>query len=77
MNKENEFRQELESLLNIHSQENFSNTPDWILAKYLLNCLVNFNEAIRARDDWYEVTLSLGDCYFGDKPESNINKKEK
>jgi len=76
MSKENEFRQELESLLNIHCQENFSNTPDWILAKYLLNCLINFNEATRSRDDYYEVTLSPGDCYFGDKPESKVLKND-
>ena len=34
-----EFRQELESLINRHSMENASNTPDWILADYLAACL--------------------------------------
>lgn len=44
---------ELKRLLNRHSQENDSNTPDFILAEYLLGCLKVFNTAVRDRDKWY------------------------
>jgi len=33
------FKQELEHLINKHSMENRSNTPDFILADYLVRCL--------------------------------------
>ena len=48
-----DFEKELGVLLNKHSEENDSNTPDFILAKYLMWCLQNFNEAIKAREKWY------------------------
>ena len=47
------FEMELESLLNRFSQENGSNTPDFILAKYLNDCLTTWNQAIAAREKWY------------------------
>ena len=47
------FRKELESLINRHSKENGSNTPDWILAEYLDHCLVAFDLAVQAREIWY------------------------
>src|ERR1041385_370169 len=40
-----QFAQRLERLINAHSQENGSNTPDFILAQYLLACLRAFNTA--------------------------------
>lgn len=36
-------------LLNRHSAENESNTPDWILAQFLLGCLRAFNQATNDR----------------------------
>ena len=48
-----DFKKELESLINKHSKENGSNTPDFILAEYLNNCLENFNHIITAREKWY------------------------
>ena len=47
------FEQELESLINKHSRENESGTPDFILAKYLEDCLKVFAEATARRDSWY------------------------
>lgn len=47
------FKEELESLINRHSLENDSNTPDFILAQYIQGCLDNFNTTITARDKWY------------------------
>lgn len=54
------FREELASILNRHSIENFSNTPDFILAQYLIDCLDAFETACRARDTWYGVSLHPG-----------------
>lgn len=47
------FKEDLEDLINRHSIENDSNTPDFILANYLNNCLINFADAVNARDCWY------------------------
>lgn len=48
-----EFEKELEQLINKHSLENGSNTPDFIIAQYLCSCLCNFNFTIAAREKWY------------------------
>lgn len=47
------FQEELETLINKHSMESGSDTPDWILAQYIQNSLDTFNKAVRARDRWY------------------------
>lgn len=47
------FRKELAQLLNYHSLESGSDTPDFILAKYLANCLVAFDVAMEEREKWY------------------------
>lgn len=47
------FETELQHLINRHSKENGSNTPDFILAKYLDVCLANFNSAVAERERWY------------------------
>ena len=43
------FKQELKDVINRHSMENGSNTPDFILAEYLLACLEAFDKATRER----------------------------
>ncbi len=52
-NKTLSFRQELEVLINMHSKENDSNTPDWILADYLAGCLKSLDETINKREVYY------------------------
>ena len=47
------FEKELEALTNKHSLENESNTPDWILAQYLIGCLSAFTRATQQRESWY------------------------
>ena len=44
---------ELASTLNKASAENESNTPDWILAEYMIACLGAFTVATLRREDWY------------------------
>lgn len=53
MEKEIKFREELQVLLNKNSRENNSNTPDFILANYLLGCLTSFEVAVQQRETWY------------------------
>ena len=43
----------LASALNRFSAENGSNTPDWILAQFLLRCLAAWNEGLHQRATWY------------------------
>lgn len=51
-----EFERELAQLINKHSLENASDTPDFILALYLRNCLDNFAQVLTARDHWYNFS---------------------
>ena len=44
------FQEELENLINKHSQENGSDTPDFILARYMNDCLDAYNTAVKSRD---------------------------
>ena len=52
--EDNGFKRELESLINYHSQENNSNTPDFILAEYIMGCLDAFDKATNKRTKWYK-----------------------
>lgn len=54
-----EFR--LEELINEYSMENGSDTPDFILARYLKNCLENFDAAVKEREEWYGRQKHLSD----------------
>lgn len=54
------FRLELQSLINRHSLENGSNTPDFILARYLERCLTTFNETMTERAAWYDPKIRAG-----------------
>ena len=51
--RESSFFKELAGVLNGHSMENASNTPDWILAAFLGNCLAALDTAIQQRETWY------------------------
>jgi len=46
------FMNELQELINKHSMENGSHTPDFIIAHFLQNALLDYNQAVRARDKW-------------------------
>jgi len=54
------FRKELEIAINRCSEERGSNTPDFILAKYLKDCLSAFDTAVTQRDRWYGVKMKPG-----------------
>lgn len=57
---------ELAEVLNRHSCENASNTPDYVLAQYLLSCLAAFDVATRARERHYGVQLQPGRVLVND-----------
>jgi len=58
-------RDHLAATLNRYSAENGSNTPDFILADFLLRCLEAFDLTSRSRERWYGRSLSIGG---GDMP---------
>lgn len=51
--KEPTFHEELCSLINRRSMGNKSNTPDFLLARYMESCLKNYEETINLRERWY------------------------
>lgn len=54
-----EFKEELRNLVNKHCLESDSQTPDWCIANYLINCLLAMNIVISSRDIWYEDDKKL------------------
>jgi hypothetical protein len=48
-----DLRKEIESALNRNCAENGSNTPDFILAEYLMDCLLAFDKTVKRRAQWY------------------------
>jgi hypothetical protein len=58
--------QDFATAINKVSAENGSNTPDFILANYLIMCLENFDHIVKMRDDWYGVHLAPADKHFID-----------
>ena len=58
-------RKSIEQAINASSAENGSNTPDYILAQYLTDCLVAFDSATRERDRWYGHGSRVKDVLTG------------
>jgi len=56
-------KREISSVLNKYSQENRSNTPDFILAEYMLGCLTVYENTISMRNNWFtkDVIRTLPD----------------
>jgi len=51
--KYDEFKKDLEGLINKHSLENFSDTPDFILAEYLVECLKSYAHTHNRCNGWH------------------------
>ena len=74
-----EFKKELEQLINKFSKENGSNTPDFILAEYLANCLFIFDTAVNRREIWFGHEPKFGEPHRGDSEkfrQAKINQLE-
>lgn len=56
-----DFQTDLAKLINYYSQENLSDTPDYILAIYLVSCLEVWNKATALRDQYYGHDHSFKD----------------
>ena len=61
MNEENaQMLREFASVINRHSLEKDSNTPDFILAIVALDAINSFNKSSIRRENWYGKTLGVG-----------------
>jgi hypothetical protein len=66
-----DLRVRIEQELNRASAENASNTPDFVLAEFLTDCLAAFDRATTARDNWYGMRPRPGNNHanwFSDEP---------
>lgn len=59
-----DFRKELEQLLNKYSKENGSNTPDFLLAEYLILSLELFDKTMNSRENWYSNSAKTNNDYI-------------
>ena len=48
-----ELKKEIETLINKYSRENISDTPDFVLAQFLLDSLKAYEQATQQREAWY------------------------
>jgi hypothetical protein len=48
-----ELEKAVEHAINCHSRENVSDTPDWILANYMMASLIAFECTVKLREKWY------------------------
>ena len=69
---EQPFFDSLTELINKESKENTSNTPDFIIAEFLRDCLDALNMTIMKRDEWYKVHLEPGNKYFEEVAKEKI-----
>lgn len=60
MATEKECAHQLAGVINRCSRENGSNTPDFILAEFLVASLAAFDAASFNREQWYGKSLSIG-----------------
>lgn len=61
-----DFRKELAELINKHSQENNSNTPDFVLANFLIGSLAAFDIAVNQREYFFgREPVDLSDTQKG------------
>ena len=58
--KSDGLKADLARVLNSHCAENGSNTPDFVLANYVLDCLRAFELATNQREHWYGLKMRPG-----------------
>lgn len=57
--KKTELEKKLAGLINSECRENDSNTPDFLLAEFMMNCLDAFELASNKREVWFGVHLDI------------------
>ena len=60
-----EFQKELQKLINVHSMENGSNTPDWILAEHLVSCLKQYDQSVIHREQYFGRQIQVANDSVG------------
>ena len=55
----NEFLKELTSLINKHNLESLCNTPDFIIAEYLVECLANYAYTLQECGKWHQANMLI------------------
>ena len=60
-------RERIREAINCASAENRSNTPDFILAEFLADCLTAWNKAVNRRENFYSRPVVPGS--IGPKPD--------
>jgi len=54
-----QIKREFAVVINRHSLEKRSNTPDFILAEYLMDCLDTYKKIHDANEKWYGKKLEI------------------
>lgn len=71
------FKSQLRSLLNRHSREGRSDTPDFLLAEYMLGALKLYEESVNAREVWYgRKTVPAPDVVQGRSEDNQKDEEE-
>jgi len=71
--------EEIGTAINRVSAENGSNTPDFMLAEYLVDCLAAWDRAVTAREKWYgraPIPVPLSRDHPPDDGAVSINPEE-
>jgi hypothetical protein len=48
-----EFQKELQGLLNKYCMDNYTATPDYILAEYLMDTITNYRRVAKSTHEWF------------------------
>ena len=72
-----EFKKELSELLNKHSKENGSDTPDFMLSDFLSGCLELFDKTTVKRKRWYDDDMDTFKAPEGSLILSPLASKER
>lgn len=60
-----EFQNDLKDLINKHSLENKSDTPDIVIAEFLVDSLATFNNTVNHRSELCEKDLTPSEALYG------------
>lgn len=67
------FEKELEHLINKYSVERGSDTPDFLIAEFMSNCLIAYQQVVTKRDKWFGVDMWAADKISAQRKVENQN----
>jgi hypothetical protein len=65
------FVEDLQNLINKHSLEQYSDTPDFLLAEFLKGCLTAYESTVKKRDKWYHIECK---CRYGNSESRTLSE---